>query len=116
MLKIEKMNDTLVEIIATGKLSAEDYETVLPQLRPLLDKQTQIRFLIVLDDFKGWEFEALWKDLKFDQRYQNQLGKTAIVGENKLEKWGTQLSGFIYPSPIQFFEERQKALEWLNAE
>jgi len=113
MLTIQKIEKQLVRINAVGKLTVADYDRALPELNNLMDQHECIQFLIILTDFKGWELGALWQDVHFDQKYLDKFGRTAIVGENLLEKWGTELSQRFYPSEIRYFESPVPAKSWL---
>ena len=117
MLKVENLNENKVlPIIVSGTLTMEDYISLLPELEDLLKKQGVIRFYIRLEDFEGFELEALWEDIKFDFAHQRQYGKTAIVGSKKWEEWGTRFSSLFLGAETKFFykDQAQDAWDWVN--
>lgn len=117
MLNIGNLNDNeVLTITAKGKLKEEDYNRVLPQLEQLLQEHEKLRFFIKLDDFQGFEPEALWKELKFDKKHRDEFGKTAVVGDRKWEELGTKLSDLFFRAEVRFFESEgsDKAWEWVN--
>lgn len=116
MLNIREIDGNLVELRAEGKLTREDYELAIPRLEVLMAGRGKLNFLVELVDFKGWEAEALWQDIRFDLKHQQQIGKTAVVGHKTLEKWTTQLTDLIYPAPVKFFEDLELARAWLRGE
>lgn len=118
MLKVEILNENKVlTITATGKLTKEDYISLLPSLENLLKNHGLIRFFIRLEDFKGFELEALWEDIKFDYEHQRQYGKTAIVGSKKWEELGTKFSSLFFGAEMKFFykEQAKDAWDWVNS-
>ena len=117
MLKVENLNENKVlSITASGKLTKEDYTSMLPELEDLLKNHGMIRFYLRLEDFEGFEWEALWEDIKFDYAHQRQYGKTAIVGNKKWEELGTKFSSLFFDAEMKFFykEQAQDAWDWVN--
>jgi hypothetical protein len=118
MLRIDNLTENKVlTITANGRITKEDYEQLLPELEELLNKHDSLRFYIELENLSGFEIGALWKDVKFDFKYKNQYGRTAIVGEKKWEEWGTKISRMFFDSEMKFFYEDQSddAWNWVNA-
>lgn len=117
MLTIDNLNDNKVlEVSAKGKLTKDDYDIILPQLKGLLEKHGGLRFLIKLEDFKGFEKEALWKEIDFDRKHEDEYGKTAIVGDKAWEKWGTELSKLFFDVEMRYFPKTDEKLArtWVN--
>jgi len=118
MLTVENLNENKVlTITATGKLTKGDYTSMLPELVSLLKNHGLIRFYIKLEDFQGFEVEALWEDIKFDYEHQRQYGKTAIVGSKKWEELGTKFSSLFFGAEMKFFykEQANDAWDWVNS-
>lgn len=114
MLTIQKQGSgNVVAIRASGKLTHEDYEMLLPKLTEVAEEHGSVRMLIELEDFQGWEPKAIWDDLKFDVRHGSEYERCAVVGENKWQEWMTKLSKPFLT--IKYFtrEEREQAWEWL---
>jgi hypothetical protein len=75
-------HDNVLGVQATGKVTDQDYLTVLiPQLEEVLKKYGKVRFLYYLDEnFLGWELGAMWEDAKFGLRHKDDCEKVAVVG------------------------------------
>lgn len=117
MLTIDNLNDNKVlEVSAKGQLTKDDYDIILPQLKGLLEKHGKLRFLIKLEDFKGFEPQALMEEVKFDREHMDEYGKTAIVGEKEWEKWGTKLSKLFFDTEMRYFPKQDEKLArtWVN--
>lgn len=108
----------LVEIDASGKLTGADYERLVPELERLAADRGPLRLYIELKDFRGWDPEGLWKDVKFDASHQDEMDRIAIVGENKWEEWGTRLSKPFFKADMRFFtpDRVAEARAWLRAD
>jgi hypothetical protein len=106
----------VLEIVASGKLTVDDYSQVRPGLEVALEQHGCLKFLVELRDFEGFEAGALWEDIRFDIKYRDQIGRTAIVGDNKWEEIGTRISKLFFSSELRFFYDDQKeaALNWIN--
>jgi hypothetical protein len=59
---LEDLPDNVIGVIATGKVTDDDYEHVLiPTIRSALDAHERIRFFYVLgDEFDGWSLGPMW--------------------------------------------------------
>jgi hypothetical protein len=118
MLRIDNLTENMVlTITASDRLTKEDYERLIPELEELLEKHDSLRFFIKLQGLTGFEMGALVEDLKFDFKYKNQYGKTAIVGDKKWEELTTKISKLFFDSEIKFFYEDQSddVWNWVNA-
>ncbi|MCV2868440.1 STAS/SEC14 domain-containing protein [Defluviimonas sp. WL0002] len=117
MISIEHSRyNNLIVIRATGTLTARDYELGVPELEHALElSEGPLRVMIKLEDFRGWEIEALWRDLKFDYKHWSSFRRIAVVGENALEKWGTILSKPFTKAEMRYFpvSEEANAEAWL---
>ena len=97
----------VLEVSASGKLTKEFYE----QLVPAVDKQIQdfgkLRILFVMHDFHGWTAGALWEDMKFDLKHWRDIERLAIVGESR---WQEGMATFCKPfttAKIKYFDHSQ---------
>lgn len=118
MLNIDNLNENRVlTITASGKLTEEDYNALLPELEKLLNRHGTIHFFIQLKNFSGFETGALLEDIKFDYGHKDQYGKTAIVGDKKWEEWGTKFSSLFFDFEMRFFynEQKDEAWNWVNS-
>lgn len=105
-----------IEAHVSGKLSRQDYDRILPQLESLMQKPGKFGFVIVLEDFHGFEPAAAWADLRFDLTHANRFGRIAIVGENALHRWGTRLTSLLPMWTLHYFNagDLVAAREWVR--
>jgi hypothetical protein len=71
MRMIDDLRDGVVGIEAHGKVTGEDYETVLiPVVERALQAHRKIRFLYrIAPDFTGFTGTALWDDARLGMRH-----------------------------------------------
>ncbi len=87
-MAIEIIEDSVTRMLSvkvSGKLSAEDYETLEPGVDRLIAEAGKIRILFVMNDFHGWDLGAVWEDIKFATRHCRDIEKVAMVGEHAWE-------------------------------
>jgi hypothetical protein len=117
MIRIEHDRDHYLVCRISGKLSKADYDAALPEIENEVQlKDRPLRLMVVLEDFRGWEIGALWQELKFDVQHGDDFGRVAVLGESKLEEWGTTLSTPFFGSEVRYFdiEDRPAARTWLS--
>lgn len=115
MIELKPQPD-LVEIDASGKLTGADYDRLVPELERLAAERGALRLYIEIRDFRGWDPEGLWKDVKFDATHQDAMERIAIVGENQWEEWGANLSKPFFKADVRFFtpDRAAEARTWLR--
>jgi hypothetical protein len=75
-----------------------------------------IKMLIVLEDFKGWEKNDNWGDMSFYIQHREKITKIAFVGNPKHEAEMLMFSGAGFrPAPVKYFPPSQidLARKWL---
>lgn len=115
MLMMEASGN-VVDITASGTLTSEDYDRLIPELERVAAEQGPLRIYIELHDFTGWTPPALWKDIRFDAQHQDDMERIAVVGERRWEDWATRLSKPFLKADVRFFprEEAEEARRWLS--
>jgi hypothetical protein len=110
----ENVDQHLLEVKASGKLSSEDYHHFEPAVERLIDAG-KIRILFEMHDFHGWEMGAMWEDIKFATKHCRDVEKIAMVGEKNWEKWMATICKPFTMSKIKYFENGQQdeARAWL---
>ena len=87
-------------------------------VEPVFQSARKIGFLVILEDFVGWEAEKGWADTSFADANDQFLSRLAIVGE---ERWRDEALIFslagLRPVEIQFFAsgDETAARAWLAA-
>jgi len=117
MITIEHDRESdLIVMRASDTLTPHDYENAVPELEHALElSQGALRVMIRLEDFRGWEIGALWRELEFDLKHRGDFGRIAVIGESRLEEWGTTLSAPFAKAEMRFFptEREDEAEAWL---
>lgn len=99
-----------------GKLTHEDYQATIPLLESFIkdasDKKVNLFVDITL--LEGWELKAAWDDLKFGLKHSRDFGKIAVLGCNNMQEWMTKIGNWFTFAKIEYFEEKDEALKWLE--
>ena len=119
MIEVEHPSPkSLITIRASGKLTADDYDAALPEIENSIQQcEGPVRFLVRLEGVDGMELGAVWRDVKFDMKHKDDMGKVAIVGDNKLERWLTKISAPFLSAKVRFFDSKnlKDAEAWIRA-
>ena len=107
----------LLEVKASGKLSAQDYHHFEPAVAGLI-ATGKIKILFEMHDFHGWEMGAMWEDIKFAAKHCHDVEKIAMVGEKKWEKWMATICRPFTMSKVKYFDagQQEEARQWLGGE
>ncbi len=111
------IDNDIIAVRASGKLTHEDYENFLPQLEAQLNTFKNVSILFELDNFSGWELEAAKDDMKFGIEHYTDFDRLAIVGDKAWEHWMVLIAKpFLLSSEIRYFdrENLQEAWDWLR--
>lgn len=106
----------LLQIRMRGELRKADYDRIIQLARAAIAREGGICVLALLDGFQGWERHAGWGDVSFMMGAGENIGKMAIVGD---EKWRDDALAFtaagLRPTVIEFFTPSQlaDARQWL---
>jgi hypothetical protein len=111
----ETENGRVVEIQVSDKLTHEDYEKFVPEFERLIRKHGKIRILFEMNDFHGWEFAALWDDVKFDAKHFSHIERLALVGDKAWEKGMSAVCRPFTTAQIRYFDHTAlyEARTWL---
>src|SRR5262245_45079460 len=103
-----------------GKISAQDYETVLAPGLKQATETGEIRCLCVLgDDFDGYELSGLWADLKMGTDYEfhhrGAFKRIAVVSDADWIRHAVGALGWMAPGELKVFggEELEDAKAWV---
>jgi hypothetical protein len=119
MLKlIINLPDNVLGVEAIGKVTAEDYQTVLvPALEAKFGKTRRIRLLYVLGDkFSGLTGAAAWEDAKVGLSHLARFDRVAVVTNVEWISHAMKAFGFAIPGEIKVFENDhlKQAREWAS--
>ncbi|HVX01373.1 MAG TPA: STAS/SEC14 domain-containing protein [Candidatus Babeliaceae bacterium] len=115
--QITDLPPTVVGFRATGKVTSQDYETVL---LPAVDKQVKetdkLNYLFVLDtDISDFNIGALMDDAKAGIKYYGKWHKIAIVSDQNGVNKFTDIFGHLLPGQTRSFTLSQldEAKKWV---
>ncbi|MDG2380387.1 MAG: STAS/SEC14 domain-containing protein [Pirellulaceae bacterium] len=106
----------VIEVSATGKLTKENYEELVPAIDAHIKAHGKLHILFQMHDFHGWTAGAMWEDIKFDCKHWHDIERIAIVGESK---WEAGMAMFCKPfttAKIQYFDSSRidEARDWIK--
>ena len=99
---------------ATGTMRAEDYrDVVLPALERAA-AAGDIRFVIVIPEFRGMSGGAVWQDLKVGVEHLRAWKRIALVTDIDWMAQMTTLFGWMTPGEVRTFRlaQRDEAIAW----
>jgi hypothetical protein len=112
----EHAEQNVVEVKASGKLTAEDYRQFAPELERFIRERGRIRMLFDMHDFHGWKAGAMWEDYKFGRQQGGSLERLALVGEKRWQRWSARLCHLFTNGEVRYFDRSQadEAAVWVR--
>jgi hypothetical protein len=114
---LDDMPEGVLGFEASGKLTAEDYTSVLaPALEAATAGGGKVRIMLDFSgEFDGLEAGAVWQDLKMGVREWSDWERIALVTDHKWMREGLQMFAWAVPGEVQAFPagDRAKALAWV---
>ena len=119
MIKIiQGLPDNTLGFEAGGKVTGNDYETVLiPAVEEKLKAFPKVRLLYHLgSDFTGYDMEAMWDDTKIGLKHLKAWERIAVVTDTEWIIKAVHAFGFTMPGRIRVFKnvELSDAKKWLT--
>ena len=119
MLKqIVDLPDNVLGIEASGKVTAEDYQSVLvPALEDKLRKIPKVRCLYVLGEgFDSYTSAAAWEDTKVGLKHLTRFERVAVVTDVDWIRNSVKVFGFAMPGEVRVYkyDELPNAREWIS--
>ncbi|RXK01043.1 STAS/SEC14 domain-containing protein [Arcobacter sp. CECT 8986] len=114
---LQKVNNSFfLTMKIKGKLTHEDYETILPMIDNALERITEpkIKALVDCSKFEGWELQAAWDDFKLGLEHGNEFEKIAIITNKKWLEISSSIVSWFIQGEIKNFENEQEAFNWLS--
>lgn len=115
--KIEGMPDNVIGLEATGKVSAEDYEsTVIPSVEAATQGDTKTRMLLVFGEaYEGYEAEAALDDAKMGLHHWADFERIAFVSDHGAQRTAVKSLGFLMPGKVNVFQlaDLEEAKAWV---
>ena len=120
MIKLlQDLPDNVVGFVASGLISASDYETVLiPAITAAIGRHGKVRILYQLEsDFTGFTPGAIWDDMTLGLGHLTAWERVAVVTDVGWVAHAASMFGFVMPCPVRVFSlsDRARAMEWIAA-
>jgi hypothetical protein len=116
--RIIDLPDHVLGFTATGRVTADDYESILvPAVEKQLRHDQRVRLLYVLGDgFEGFTGAAAWEDAKVGLRHFTRFERVAVVTSADWIRNSVKAFGFMMPGDVRVFEsdDLPKAREWIS--
>jgi hypothetical protein len=113
---IEDMPEGTIGFEASGKVTDDDYETVLvPAVRAALEKG-EVRLLYVLPDGTEYSPGAMWADTKLWAGHLRGWKRVAIVSDADWLENAIKAFGWMMPGKVRVFDDDDEvpdAKAWL---
>jgi hypothetical protein len=116
MITTEVISTNVLKIIAPGKLKADDFRQIAPQIDSLVRQYGKIRLLIDASRFNGWENIAAFENhAVFIKTHQQRVERIAVIAGHDWQHW---LIGavriFLHPEVRAYDRSHQsEALQWI---
>ncbi len=115
-IEIISISGGLFTVRVNGKLKKSELDQVQKAAIEIMDSGGKARFLVIADDFQGWDKAGDWGDVSFQMNYDHKIEKIALVGK---KQWEDQVSAFVAsglrPVDIKYFlpEQLGQAQDWI---
>jgi SpoIIAA-like len=111
----EEVGGKILVIYISGKLVKEDYPDFVSEFERLVREDGRLRVLFDMTDFRGWDADAAWEDIKFDIKHFADIEQMAMVGD---KMWQRDMAVFFKPftkATIRYFDhtDAADAQKWL---
>jgi len=115
--QIPGLPDHVLGFTAKGKVSADDYESVIiPAVEALFARHAKIRFLYHLGhEFTGFEAAAAWDDTKLGLRHLAGWERMAVVTDVEWIRAAIKVFALAIPGHVRVFHDREldEARRWI---
>lgn len=114
---MERVGDeAFMSLKATGRLTHADYQTLIPVIEGALAQVhgPHVRALFDLTEFKGWELQAAWDDLKLSLKHGAKFSKVALYGHKNWHERVAKVANWFVDGEVQFFDDPEQATSWLS--
>ena len=106
----------LVCVKIVGKLTAEDYQSLMDMLHGIVNRHGALRLYANLEEFDGWEWQASWDKVAFGIKHWGKIMQIAMVGTDRWAHLGAQLARNMKTADVRYFEatDNDQALAWVQ--
>jgi hypothetical protein len=116
---IENLPDGVIGFEAEGEITSSDYTgTLLPSVQGLLDRDLDIRIVLVFPSWEGVSAGGVWEDFKLGVEHVRRWKRIAVVTDVDWMTRAMALFGWMTPGEVKTFAvaERDDAIAWAAAD
>ena len=116
---IEFLEFNKLDIVATrvtGKITKKDFDVLKSELIKKFDQYENLKWFYEMADFKGWELNTFFDDLKFSLKSKKKFSRMAFVGDKFIEDIMAKFYQLIAPAEVKYFQiqDWESAYEWIK--
>lgn len=99
----------------SGTLHDEDYKIFTPLMEKILKVFPDQKLDVLVDamEFKGWDMQAAWDDMKLGIKYGKNFDKIAFIGDKKWQQYALKIGNWFIPGTMEYVEDFEAAKNWL---
>ena len=107
----------VIGVEVTGTVTAEDFRDVILPAVGTAARSGDVRFMIVIPEFRGMTPGALWADLRVGMENFRKWKRIALVTDIEWMSHMTALFGWMTPGEVRHFPlaQRDEAIAWAAA-
>jgi hypothetical protein len=95
----------------SGKLRRNELARVEKTAIESMRSGEKVRFLVLVENFQGWENTDDWSDVSFQAEHDDQMEKIAIVGDRRWQELVEVFTGKgLRPIDIRYFSPDEAAI------
>ncbi|KVV15800.1 STAS/SEC14 domain-containing protein [Flavobacterium sp. TAB 87] len=118
MMKLmSDLPDDVLGIVAEGKITPADYETVLiPAVDKLLEQNEKIKIIYQLaENFENFDVSAMIDDSKIGMKHLAQWDKVALVSNHRTINTFVKFFSYLMPCEVRVFanDSLLAAKQWI---
>jgi len=118
MIKVERIADGVLKVVAPTKLQSGDFADLARQIEPIIRQKGQVRLLIDASHLAGWkDLAALEEHAAFVKSHHEKVERIAAIAAHEWQRWlVSAIRVFLHPE-VRVFESGQEgeALRWLKS-
>lgn len=112
---IDYPDQNLLSFTIAGKLTKEDYASVVPILNAKVERFGKVNVYLEVASLDAVTLPAFWEEIKLDAQHFDDFNRAAVVSDDStLLKAATTITNTVTPAEVKHFTSDQKveALRW----
>lgn len=111
---LKRSKDNVFGLQASGEITAEDIEQVIPILNEGIKKYGKINWLMIMETGKCTSLRAMYEDMMWLLSNLKHFDRMAIVGNKKWEELLIKADGLVFGE--KYFDESELEKAWKYVE